>query len=169
MLDIIAQIYQNDTYCKKEKLTAEQRLQYHKIHSEPLMQTLYIWLNNQLLYDLSEANSGLGQAVNYMLRHWHPLTTFLRVAGAPLDSSWAERAIKIAIRHRRNSLFYRTPRGARVGDCLMSLIYTAQQNQVNPFDYLNALQRNAEKVKANPSAFLPWRYQSALSPLAHAA
>lgn len=168
VLDIIGQIYQHDAYCKKEKYTAEQRLHYHQTYSQPLMQTLYIWLNNQLLYELSEANSGLGQAVNYMLRHWSPLTTFLRVAGAPLDSSWAERAIKIAIRHRRNSLFYRTPRGASVGDCLMSLIYTAQQNQVNPFNYLNALQQHAELVKANPAAFLPWNYQLAV-PVSRAA
>ncbi len=104
-----------------------------------------------------------------MLRHWRPLTTFLRVAGAPLDSSWAERAIKIAIRHRRNSLFYRTPRGALVGDCMMSLIYTAQQNKMNPFDYLNALQRHAEQVKINPEAWLPWNYQSTLSVVSRAA
>ena len=127
------------------------------------MDSLYRWLNNQLLYALSEENSGLGQAVGYMLRHWIPLTTFLRVAGAPLDSSWAERAIKMAIRHRRNSLFYKTPRGALVGDCLMSLIYTAQQNGVNPFDYLNELQRHADQVATNPARWLPWNYRQNLT------
>jgi transposase len=162
VLNVIGQVYQNDAHCKKEQFTQEQRLKYHQIHSKPLMDSLYIWLNNQLLYDLSEANSGLGQAVNYMLRHWHPLTTFLRVAGAPLDSSWAERAIKIAIRHRRNSLFYKTPHGASVGDCLMSLIYTAQQNKVNPFDYLNVLQQHADLVKECPSLWLPWNYSQQL-------
>jgi hypothetical protein len=171
VLNIIGQVYQNDAYCKKEKLTHEQRLAYHQTHSQHLMDSLYLWLNNQLLYELSEANSGLGQAVNYMLRHWIPLTTFLRVAGAPLDSSWAERAIKIAIRHRRNSLFYKTPKGALVGDCLMSIIYTAQQNDVNPFDYLNTLQVYADRVKSNPSQWLPWNYLQnlAVNPEAQAA
>ena len=93
-----------------------------------------------------------------MLRHWIPLTTFLRVKGAPLDSSWAERAIKIAIRHRRNSLFYKTCNGAKVGDCLMSLIYTANQNGINPYDYLNVLQLYGPQVKANPAQWLPWNY-----------
>lgn len=105
-----------------------------------------------------ESNSGLGTAVRYMLKYWVPLTTFLRVAGAPLDSSWAERAIKIAIRHRRNSLFYKTTQGAQVGDCLMSLIYTAKENGVNPYDYLNTVQRYPEEIKANPELWLPWNY-----------
>jgi hypothetical protein len=158
--------YANDKSCKTKKFSPEERLLYHQKHSQPLMQTLFIWLNNQLLYEQIEANSGLGEAVRYMLRHWEPLTTFLRVAGAPLDSSWAERAIKIAIRHRRNSLFYRTAKGAEVGDCLMSLIYTADQNGINPYDYLNTLQQYPTEVKANPKSWFPWNYQETLASIA---
>jgi transposase len=165
VLEVISQVYANDAHCKLEKLTPEARLLYHQTHSQPLMETLFLWLNNQLLYELHEPNSGLGQAVRYMLRHWVPLTTFLRVAGAPLDSSWAERAIKIAIRHRRNSLFYKTPKGARVGDCLMGLIYTARQNGANPYDYLNTLQHYAEQVQADPASWLPWNYQETVTML----
>ena len=158
VLDVIGQVFANDAHCKERKRSPEARLIYHQTHSQPLMDALQIWLHNQLAYELSEPNSGLGEAVRYMLRHWLPLTTFLRVAGAPLDSSWAERAIKIAIRHRRNSLFYKTPKGAQVGDCLMSLIYTCTRNEINPYDYLNALQQYGSEVKANPERWLPWNY-----------
>lgn len=158
VLDVIGHVYANDAHCKTEKLSPEERLIYHQTHSQPQMEALHAWLNNQLTYELNEPNSGLGDAVRYMLRHWIPLTTFLRAAGAPLDSSWAERAIKIAIRHRRNSLFYRTTKGAKVGDCFMSLIYTCTQNGVNPYDYLNTLQRYGPQVKANPLLWLPWNY-----------
>lgn len=163
VLNIIGQVYANEEHCIRNKLSPEARLLYHKKHSRPLMQQLYIWLNNQLVYERTEPNNGLGTAVHYMLRHWRPLTTFLRVAGAPLDSSWAERAIKIAIRHRRNSLFYKTAKGALVGDCLMSIIYTAKVNGINPYDYLNTLQQHASAVKANPSAWLPWNYEQTSS------
>ena len=162
VLDMIGQVYANDKHCKKEKLSPEERLLYHQTHSHALMVALRLWLNNQLTYELNEPNSGLEEAVRYLLRHWIPLTTFLRVAGAPLDSSWAERAIKIAIRHRRNSLFYKTPKGAAVGDCLMSLIYTCTRNEVNPYDYLNALQRYGLAVKLNPASWLPWNYLDAV-------
>jgi len=165
VLDVIGKIFANDAYCKDHKLSDQVRLTYHQAHSKPLMESLRVWLNNQLAYELCEQNSGLGEAVRYMLRHWAPLTTFLRVAGAPLDSSWAERAIKIAIRHRRNSLFYKTPRGAKVGDCLMSLIYTCHQNGVNPYDYLNTLQRYGPEVAANPKSWLPWNYLQTLTSL----
>lgn len=169
VLDIIGQVYLNEQHCKKKKLSPEERLQYHQNYSQPLMDSLYIWLNNQLLYELCESNSGLGKAVRYMLRHWIPLTTFLRVAGAPMDSSWAERIIKIAIRHRRNSLFYKTMNGAAVGDCMMSLISTAQQNGINPYDYLNALQQYPEQVKARPELWLPWNYATTMAAMKHAA
>ena len=163
VLYVIGFVYANDAHCKKEKHTPAQRLLYHQEHSQPLMESLYLWLNNQLLHSRCEPNSGLGTAVKYMLRHWIPLTTFLRVAGAPLDSSWAERAIKIAIRHRRNSLFYKTCNGAKVGDCLMSLIYTSNQNGINPYDYLNALQMYGPQVKANPVQWLPWKYSQTIA------
>ncbi len=169
VLDIIGQVYGHDAYCKAKKYTPEQRLLYHQTHSAPLMAILYRWLNNQLVYELAEENSGFGLAIKYLLKHWKPLTTFLRIAGAILDNSWAERAIKIAIRHRRNSLFYRTSHGAQVGDCLMSIIYTCQQNNVNALEYLNALQRNAERVRESPELWLPWNYQQNLVQLAQAA
>lgn len=163
VLDVIGQVFANDAHCKENKLSPKERLLYHQTHSQPLMEALRLWLHNQLNYELSEPNSGLGEAVRYMLRHWKPLTTFLRVADAPLSSSWAERAIKVAIRHRRNSLFYKTSKGAQVGDCLMSLIYTCTQNGINPYDYLNTLQRHGPEVKVNPSRWLPWNYLQAVS------
>jgi hypothetical protein len=97
-----------------------------------------------------------------MLKHWHALTRFLSVAGAPMDNSLCEQAIKVAIRQRRNSLFYKTVKGAEVGDCLMTVIYTAAKNKINIFDYLNELQRNQIAVQADPASWLPWNYQDTL-------
>jgi hypothetical protein len=97
-----------------------------------------------------------------MLRHWEKLTLFLRQAGAPLDNNLCERALKKAILHRKNALFYKTQNGARVGDLFMSLIYTCQLNEVNPFVYLTELQRHAEQVAANPELGMPWNYRDAL-------
>jgi len=100
----------------------------------------------------------LGAAINYLRKHWDKLTLFLRVAGAPLDNNICERALKKAIMHRKNSLFYKTQNGADVGDLYMSLIHTCELNNVNPFDYLNELQRHADDVTSAPAAWLPWNY-----------
>ena len=71
--------------------------------------------------------------------------------------------MKKAILHRKNALFYRTQNGARVGDLLMSLIYTCQLNEANPFDYLTQLQRHADQVAASSEVWMPWNYRAALA------
>jgi transposase len=88
---------------------------------------------------------------------------FLRQAGAPLDNNLCERALKKAILHRKNALFYKTRNGARVGDLFMSLIYTCQLNQANPFDYLTQLQRHADQLATSPQLWMPWNYRDALA------
>jgi transposase len=42
----------------------------------------------------------------------------------------------------------------------MSLIYTAELNEVAPFEYLVALQRHADEVAASPGDWMPWNYQA---------
>jgi hypothetical protein len=51
------------------------------------MDKLHAWLEAQLAERRTEPNSGLGQAIGYLLWHWKPLTLFLRQAGAPLDNN----------------------------------------------------------------------------------
>jgi hypothetical protein len=86
----------------------------------------------------------------------------LRQAGAPLDNNLCERALKKAILHRKNALFYKTRNGARVGDLFMSLIYTCQLNGANPSDYLSELQRLADAIAACPERWMPWVYRDML-------
>ena len=98
-----------------------------------------------------------------MQKRWAELTLFLRIPGAPLDSNIVERALKKAILHRKAAMFYKTLNGARVGDIFMSLIYTAELNDVPPFEYLIALLRHPDQVRANPSDWMPWNYQQTLA------
>src|ERR1022692_2258100 len=102
----------------------------------------------------------------YLLRHWEKLTLFLKEPGAPLDNNVVERALKKAIRHRKNSLFYKTRKGAAMGDLFMSLIHTCELNGANPFDYLTELQRHAHEVKRHPALWMPWNYRQNVTPSA---
>ena len=122
------------------------------------MDALEIWLKQQLNEKLVEPNSGFGEATTYMLKRWKRLTHFLTTAGAPLDNNIRERALKRSIRHRKNSLFYKTLRGARVGDIYMSLIHTCELNDINPFEYLTALVAQGERLNDDPESWLPWNY-----------
>lgn len=163
LLEALAVVYRNDALARERGLSPEARLRLHQVASQPTMQDLHAWLNQQRDDHLVEPHSALGGAIGYMLRHWEKLTLFLRQAGAPLDNNLCERALKKAILHRKNALFYKTANGARVGDVFMSLIYTCQLNAVNPFDYLTELQQHADPVAAHPERWLPWNYRAALT------
>ena len=165
VLEQISQVYEHESACKAQGLDAKARLAYHQKHSAPLMSALWAWLNNQLLYEEVESNSGLGKAIRYMLKYWDALTRFLHHAGAPIDNNLCEQMIKVMIRYRKNSFFFKTINGAKVGDCLMSVIHTAARNGINPFDYLNALQEHTADVAKQPEVWLPWNYQHRLSEL----
>lgn len=163
LLEALAVVYRNDASARERQLAPAARLAWHQQASQPTMDALHTWLTRQLDDKLVEPNSGLGSAIRYMLKHWERLTLFLRQAGAPLDNNVCERALKKAILHRKNALFYRTQNGARVGDLFMSLIYTCQLNDANPFDYLTQLQQHADQLVASPECWLPWNYRATLA------
>jgi hypothetical protein len=160
VLECLSHVYQVDARAKEEKLSPQERLSLHQESSGPVMEQLRQWLQEQLEHKKVEPNSGLGQAITYMLKHWTKLTLFLRQPGAPLDNNICEQALKKAIRHRRNSLFYRTRRGAFVGDLFMSLIHTCFLCGVDAFDYLTQLLRNHKQAARDPGAWMPWNYKA---------
>jgi len=158
VLEALGEIYHHDELARQYRLSPEERLLFHQQHSAPVMDQLHQWLTAQLEEKKVEPNSGLGGAISYLLNHWQRLTLFLRQADAPVDNNICERALKKAILHRKNSLFYLTENGAKVGDLFMSLIHTAELCRANPFDYLTQLQRHAEELKENPTYWMPWNY-----------
>ena len=164
VLEALEEVYINDAVTKQQKMTADQRLQYHQEKSAPLMDDLEDWLQQQFDDKKVEPNSSLGQAISYMLNHWEELTLFLRVPKAPLDNNLCERALKKAILHRKNSLFYKTEHGAYIGDLFMSLIHTCNLCKVNPFEYLKALQQHSAEIFRNPDQWMPWNYEKSISP-----
>jgi len=166
VLEALAVIYRNDAIARKRDLSPAARLALHQAESGPTMEELHAWLTRQFDQRLVEPNSSLGVSITYMLKHWEKLTLFLRVAGAPLDNNLCERALKKAILHRKNALFYKTPNGAHVGDLFMSLIYTCELGGVNPFDYLTELERHADQLASNPGHWMPWNYRQTLDALA---
>jgi len=168
VLETIQQVYAYDGQAKAEGLSPEQRLELHQQYSGPLLAALRQWMEQKLAAKEVEPNSSLGEAIEYVLKHWEPLTLFLRVPGAPLDNNICERALKMAIRHRNNSLFYKTENGAHIGDLFMSLIHTCRLNRVNPLDYLNTLRRYAHRLRDGPAEWMPWNYMKTVAALAKA-
>jgi transposase len=162
VLEMLGRVYGYDAEARRQMMGPVERMQFHQRFSGPVMEDLHAWLEEQLAANKTEPNSGLGRAITYLLRHWRPLTAFLRQAGAPLDNNIVERSLKRAVLHRKNALFYRTLNGAEVGDLFMTLIHTCQLCQANSFDYMIECQRHARELSANPSEWMPWNYLETL-------
>jgi transposase len=162
VLYFFSHIYAVEGEARRLNLSPEQRLLLHRQKSRPMMIQMALWMRDLLRDQQVEQNSGLGKAIRYMRRHWRKLTRFYRVAGAKLDNNITERAIKTVIRHRKNSLFYRTVKSAKVGDTYTTLIVTAERSGVDAIKYLTVLMQNPDAVASNPAAWLPWNYRQTL-------
>lgn len=164
VIEQLGLVYYHDQQCKDQGLSKDERLKFHQEKSGPVMDGLQGWMKDQLEQKKAELNSGLGKAINYFLKRWDRLTLFLRIPGAPLDSTIVERALKKAILNRKNSFFFKTQHGAEVADLYLTLIHTCELNQVNPFDYLLQLLRHAPELAKDPAAWMPWNYHLHVRP-----
>jgi transposase len=164
VVEALKVVFDHDEQAREEQLSAQERLASHQTKSGPIMDALKTWLDQQTAERLVEPNSSLGKAIAYLLGHWKTLTRFLTEPGAPLDNNIAERALKLCIRQRKNSLFYATEHSAYIASLLTSVIATCVQAGVNALEYLVAVQEHRQEIRANPRAWLPWNYPAALVP-----
>ena len=112
VLETLGKVYGFDALTRERKMKLAERLSFHQENSKPLMDDLAVWFRAQLDEHQVEPNSGLGKAIQYMLRHWPALTLFLEKEGAPLDNNIANAASGICDGMP-------TPELCRVGDFRM--------------------------------------------------
>ena len=164
VINALKQVFDHNEQARDVQMSPPERFAYHQAWSRPLMDGLKRWLDEQRADRLVEPNSSLGKAMAYMQDHWETLTRFLAIEGAPLDNNVVERALKLFIRQRKNSLFFATAYSAYIASVLSSLIATCLHAGVNALEYLVALQEHRTEVFAAPAAWLPWTSQAHLVP-----
>lgn len=163
VIETLQAVFDHDEVAREQAMSPAARLAYHQAYSKPLMDNLKGWLDQQIDDRLVEPNSALGKAITYMRTYWATLTRFLHIEKAPLDNNLVERALKLFIRQRKNSLFYKSEHSAHIASVLTSLILTCLYAGVNALDYFVALQEHRAEVFAEPEAWLPWTYQASLA------
>jgi transposase len=161
VMGLIGKIYDHENQTKS--MSPEDRLAYHQKHSAPIMEELRAYLLAQ--EKEFEPNGVAGAAIQYMLNRWTELTQFLRHAHVPLDNNLTERALKLIIQVRKSCLFYKTLKSAKIASYIQTALYSAAQNDINPYEYIQAVLDNKQAVIKNPSTWLPWNYKATLSGL----
>lgn len=132
-------------------LTPEERFCKRQERSKPLVDAFYAWA--QALGAVPK--SGLGAAIHYALSQRKYLERYLLDGRLEISNNRAERSIKPFVIGRKNFLFANTPRGAAASAVMYSLIETAKENGLNPFDYLVRVFHNAPNwdIRCNIDAF----------------
>ena len=157
-LGLISDLYKNESLCRGKD--PQERLEYHQEHSQPIINAIYLRIETLFDQKIVEPNSDFGKAMKYWLNHKEGLTVFLRVVGAPLDTNWVERALRIMALYRNASLFFKTEASAMILSDMFSLVTTCETNGINAFEYLNWIQDHWKEVQKNPRAYLPWNFKN---------
>lgn len=137
----------------------DERRENRRTHSLPVVETYGKWLKQQK--SRTTPKSKAGEAITYSLNQWEKLTAFLDDGRLELDNNRSERSIKPFVIGRKNWLFANMPRGAKASATIYSVIETAKENGLIPFNYLKYLFEQLPQLTDPLDAdalepFLPW-------------
>ena len=136
----------------------EERLAARELRSKPIVDGFKEWMDKES--PLVPPQSVLGKAFTYCRNQWPKLIRFLDDGRLDPDNNRAERSVKPFVIGRKNWLFANTPRGARTSAIIYSIVETAKENGLNPFDYLKFVFEQIKTIDpTDPStidALLPW-------------
>ena len=98
------------------------------------------------------------KAVNYLIEEEPYLRRYIEDGRLEIDNNRAERSIKPFVIGRKNWLFANTPSGAKASATAFSIIETAKENDLDPYEYLKYVFTKAPNLKENESidTLLPW-------------
>jgi len=137
------------------KLDAKERYKIRLEKSKPISDEFFAWAETVREHVLP--SSAIGQAVKYALDQKKYLENFFLDGRLELSNNRAERSIKPFIIGRKNWLFSNTPAGATSSSIVYSIIETAKENGLKPFEYMKYILETLPNCKASDlEAILPW-------------
>lgn len=150
-----------DLESKFSELSADERYLKRQEKSKPLMEEFFQWLRAQN----ASSKSAFGNAVEYVLGQHKYLARYILDGRLEISNNRAERSIKPFVIGRKNFLFANTARGAKVSAVMYSLVETAKENGINPYDYLVWVLKAAPEMEfsKNPdlaAKLLPVEFQA---------
>lgn len=142
---------------KFKGLTPEERKQQRLERAKPVLDAMWSWAESRN----AAPKSALGKALTYLKNQWTDLNNYLLDGRIELSNNRAERSIKPFVMSRKNFLFANTASGARSSAMILSLLLTASENGMDPYQYLRWVLKQAPTLKAGgeeswPMLLAPW-------------
>ena len=134
-------------------LSPEERYRRRLKMSKPVAEAFFAWVAT--LYALPK--SLLGQAVTYALSQREYLMNVFLDGRLELSNNRAERSVKPFVMGRKAWLFSNTVAGADASSVMFSIMETARENGLKPYEYLKYLLEKLPSAKTSElENFLPW-------------
>ena len=138
--------------------TPNQRYEGRLKRSKPILDEFKEWLRKQSQRVVPK--SALGKAIYYCRNQWDKLEGFMKDGRLELDNNRSERSIKSFIIGRKNFLFSNTSKGATSSAIIYSIVETAKENKLDPFEYLKFILEQLPNIdlqdKTAMDKLLPW-------------
>ena len=152
-LDYCGKLYAIEKKMKDE--SPEDRLKERQEQSKPLLDAFFAWAKS--LRNIAP-KSKLGKAINYLIEEEPYLRRYIEDGRLEIDNNRAERSIKPFVIGRKNWLFANTPSGAKASATAFSIIETAKENNLDPYEYLKYVFTKAPNMENSESIdiLLPW-------------
>lgn len=131
------QIFKLEEKCAE--LSPKDRFKYRQEQVKPILDEFGSWAETRMV----SGKSKLGEALTYLHNQLPRLRNYLLDGRLEVSNNFAERSIKPFVIDRKNFLFANTPNGAESSAITFSLIETAKENGLNPYQYLTYIFRTA--------------------------
>lgn len=153
----IQALYQVERQATDQQLTGDERRQYRLMQALPLLNILKQWLDTHQTDVVPK--SPLGGAINYALKNWTALNTYLQRGALEIDNNRAERGMRPIALGRKNYLFAGSHQAGQAAAAIYSLIETCKLHHINPQAYLEHV---LNLVSTHPNKrideLLPWNF-----------
>ena len=147
-----------DYSLKKKKIVRQEQ-------SKPVTEAFFAWAEAESYKVLPK--SAIGMAISYALKLRKPLLTFLEDERLEISNNSAERSIKPFVIGRKNWLFCNTPGGAKSSAIIYSMIETAKENKLKPYEYLKFIFDKLQVIDTENISeidkILPWSNEVSIS------
>ena len=138
--------------------TAKQRFDARLLESKPVLDEFEEWL--KYMKPRVSTQSHLGKAVRYCINQWGTLCNFLKDGRLTIDNNASERSLRLFVNGRKSWMFSTSPKGADASAISYSIVLTARENGLKPFEYLvhllKGLPNSNIKDQTVLDSFLPW-------------
>ncbi|MDR2569677.1 MAG: IS66 family transposase, partial [Oscillospiraceae bacterium] len=135
------------------EMTPEERFKQRLKRSKPVSDDYFEWVDSLQ----APPKTLLGKAIDYSISQRVYLENIYLDGRLEISNNRAERSIKPFVQGRKQWLFSNTPNGAESSSIYFSLIETARENNLNPYQYLRfLLEKLSIATTADLESLLPW-------------